>query len=134
VQVLGDYGDPRYWGDSRNELLNRTKILLNISRHPGLQNDVRLILGMATGALVISEPIYLPDPYVPGKHYVEAPLDELAATLQRYLADEQARREITAAGHAFVTQELTMRNSLARLLELATANVQRSGSAHEARP
>jgi hypothetical protein len=45
VQAVGDYADPRYWGDSRTELLNRTKVLLNLSRHPGLQNDVRLMIG-----------------------------------------------------------------------------------------
>jgi hypothetical protein len=119
VQSVGDYSDPRFWGDARTELLNRTKILLNISRHPGLQNDVRLMIGMATGALVVSEPIYLPDPYVPGVHYVEAPLDELAQTLRRYLDDRQAREELTAAAHTFVTQELTMKNCFARMLDAA---------------
>jgi glycosyltransferase involved in cell wall biosynthesis len=123
VQAVGDYSDPRYWGDARTQLLNRTKILLNLSRHPGLQNDVRLMIGMATGALVVSEPIYLPDPYVPGVHYVEAPLDELAETMQRYLDDQQVREEMTAAAHAFVTEELTMKNCFARLLELSAAKV-----------
>ena len=124
VQALGNYGDPRYWGDSRTELLNRTKILLNLSRHPGLQNDVRLMLGMATGALVVSEPIYYPDPYVPSTHYVDAPLDELAQTIKRYLHDVQAREEITAAAYAFVTEELTMKKMFAHLLEIAASKLE----------
>lgn len=124
VQAVGDYTDPRYWGDSRTELLNRTKILLNLSRHPGLQNDVRLMIGMATGALVVSEPICYPEPYIPGQHYVEAPLDEMAHTIRRYADDASAREEITAAAHAFVTEELTMKKMFARQLELAASTLQ----------
>jgi Glycosyl transferases group 1 len=124
VQALGNYGDPRYWGDSRTELLNRTKVLLNLSRHPGLQNDVRLMIGMATGALVVSEPIYYPDPYVPGTHYVDVPIEEMAGTIKRYLHDVQERQKITAAAHAFVTEELTMKKMFARLLELAASEVE----------
>src|SRR5262249_31331294 len=105
VQAVGDYSDARYWGESRNRLLNRTCILLNLPRHPGLLADMRLILGMATGAMVLSEPVYLPEPYVPGKHYVEAPLEEMPAVSARYLADEEARRTTADAGHAFVTRE-----------------------------
>src|SRR5206468_6596047 len=50
VHAVGNYSDPRYWGESRTKLLNRARILLNLPRHPGLLADMRLILGMATGA------------------------------------------------------------------------------------
>jgi len=119
VHAAGSYSDRRYWGEGRTQLLNRAKILLNLPRHSGLLADLRLILGMATGALVISEPVYLPDPYLPGKHYVEAPTEEMAETSQLYLADEEARRRITDAGYTFVTEELTWKNSFADLLSLA---------------
>jgi len=121
VVALGDYSDPRYWGDARTELLNRSKILLNIPRHPGLLADMRLILGMATGVLVVSEPVYLPDPFVPGVHYVEASLDDMTETAMRYLADEEERARITARAHTFVTEELTLKQSFADLLQLAAA-------------
>lgn len=126
VHAVGSYSDQRYWGESRTELLNRAKILLNIPRHSGLAADLRLILGMATGALVISEPIYLPEPYEPGTHYVEAPIEEMAQTAQRYLADEEARRRITDAAYAFVTEELTLKRSFAKLLTLAAECLGRS--------
>src|SRR5262249_24418353 len=118
VHAVGDYSDQRYWGESRNALLNRTRILLNIPRHPGLLADMRLILGMATGAMVLSEPVYLPDPYVPGENYVEAPLEEMPEVAREYLADDNARNAIVEAGHAFVTQELTLKNCFAKLLKL----------------
>ncbi|MBA2462159.1 MAG: glycosyltransferase family 1 protein [Actinobacteria bacterium] len=119
VHAVGSYSDQRYWGEGRTQLLNRAKILLNLPRHAGLLADLRLILGMAAGALVISEPVYLPDPFEPGKHYVEATIEEMPETARRYLADEDARRRITEAGHAFVTQELTWEHSFADLLALA---------------
>lgn len=110
-----------YWGESRTELLNRTKILLNLPRLQGHLPDIRLIVAMADGALVVSEPMYLPAPYVPGTHYVESPAEELAATVRRYLAEEEERRRITDAAHAFVTHGLTLEGTFARLLELAEA-------------
>jgi hypothetical protein len=119
VQAVGNYSDRRYWGEGRTRLLNRTKITLNLPRHPGLLADLRLILGMAAGALVVSEPVYLPDPYVPERHYVEAPLEEMAATVTSYLNDEEARQRVAQRGHDFVTQELTWKNSFAQLLRLA---------------
>jgi hypothetical protein len=125
VHAVGDYSDPRYWGDSRTELLNRTKILLNIPRHPGHPAAMRLLLGMATGALVISEPVYLPEPYEPGRHYVEAEIEEMAETAKRYLADDEARSQVTAEGYAFVTQDLTLKRQFADLLALLAERVQR---------
>lgn len=124
VHAVGSYSDPEHWGEGRTQLLNRSKILLNLPRHRGLLADLRLIFGMANGALVLSEPVYLPDPYVPGKHYVEAEVEEMAATAQRYLQDEEARRRITDAAHAFVTEELTLERSFADLLALAARRVE----------
>ena len=78
---------------------------------------------MSSGALLLSEPVYLPDPYVPGKHYVEAPVDEMAATARRYLEDEEARLRITDNAYRFMTEELTLKRSFARLLALAAQRV-----------
>jgi glycosyltransferase involved in cell wall biosynthesis len=123
VHAVGSYSDPKLWGEGRTQLLNRAKIMLNLPRHSGLLADLRLILGMATGALVVSEPVYLPEPYVPGKHYVEAGIDEMADTARRYLADHEARLRITDEAHAFVTQELTLERSFADLLALAAQRI-----------
>lgn len=121
VVVLGSQSPTKgYWGDARTELLNRTKTLLHIPRYPGHLSD-RIHMGMATGALVVSEPMYLPDPFEPGLHYVETSVDEMAATVRRYLADEEARRRITEAAHRFITQELPLERTYARLMELAHA-------------
>lgn len=123
VRTIGSYADGTYWGDARTQILNRTKIVLNIPRHPGLMAESRWPVTLATGALLLSEPVYLPEPYVPGKHYVEAPVDEMAATARRYLDDEDARLRITDEAHRFMTEELTLERSFAELLALAARRV-----------
>jgi hypothetical protein len=114
----GSWSDPAYWGENRIRLLNRTKILLNISRHPGNLADSRLILGMANKALVISEPMYNPAPYVPGKHYVSVTVEEMPETIRYYLAHDDERERIVNEGHWLVTQQVTMAQSVSRILEL----------------
>jgi hypothetical protein len=125
ILTLGDYSDPRLWGESRTELMNRTKIALNIPRLEGHLPDVRFVVAMATGALLVSEPMYLPDPYIPGVHYVESSVEDMPDTVREYLADDEARRRITREAHTFVTQELTLERSLARLLALAAEGLAR---------
>ena len=61
----------RATGVRTGHLLNRAKIMLNISRYPGQLTGKRLILGMANKTLVVSEPMYLSEPYKSGQHYVD---------------------------------------------------------------
>ncbi|MGZ4386920.1 MAG: glycosyltransferase family protein [Gaiellaceae bacterium] len=121
VLAMGSWRDPRFWGEQRMRLVNRAKIFLNVSRFPGQFSEPRLILGMANGCLVVSEPMYRPDPFVESEHFVSAPVAELPELIDRYLRDAPARARIALRAHEFVTRELTTKRSVARLLELAHA-------------
>ena len=102
-----------YWGERGTaRLLNRTKILLHIPRYQGHLSD-RLLMGMATGALVVSEPLYLPDPFEPGVHYVECSVDDMASSIRRFLADDELRRGITDAAFRFISRELPIKRACA---------------------
>lgn len=116
--AVGGWSDPAYWGRNRTQLLNRTKILLNLQRYPGELSGSHLILGMANKALVISEPIYNPAPYVPGQHYVSAAIEDMPAVIDYYLTHDAERERITGEAHRFVTREVTLERSVARLLAL----------------
>jgi hypothetical protein len=105
------------WGDERDALLRRTKLLLNISRHPGNYADSRLGLGAVYGAVVVSEPLYGAEPWVAGVHYEEAPLDGLPALIGELLRDDERRARIAAAAGALV-REHTMAVSALGLLSL----------------
>ena len=123
VTAVGSWKDPAFWGENRTRLLNRTKIFLNLSRFPGQSSGSRLVLGLANGALVLSEPMYRPAPFVPGEHFVSAPLDELPALVERYLDDEAARRAVVDRGFSFMTREVTMERSVAKILTLLDAKL-----------
>jgi hypothetical protein len=121
VVAVGDWQDPRFWGDSRVALLNRARIVLNISRNPGQFSGQRLILAAANGALAVSEPMARPAPWVPGEHYVSARLEDFPTAIVHYLSQEEERRRIAARARAFVTQELTLERAITRVLALVEA-------------
>lgn len=116
VVALGDWRNPAYFGSSRSVLLNRTKILLNIPRHPGLLSGMTMILGMSNRALVVADPVYRPDPYLPGVHYVSSEIVDMPDAIGRHLSDEGARAAIVERAHRFVREELTLDRSVARIV------------------
>lgn len=118
IQVVGSYVDPSCWGAQRTELLNRTKILLNLARTPGEFPDLRLILGMANKALVISEPIYRPDPFVPGRHFISVSIEEMPEKIRYYLTHDTERASISERAHGLITQDVTMDRSVSRIRDL----------------
>jgi len=118
IHAVGSYHDTGCWGKARTELLNRTKLLLNLARTPGEFPDLRLILGMANKALVISEPIYRPDPFVPGQHFISVSIDEMPEKIRYYLTHDRERASIIERAHGLITQDVTMERSVSRILDL----------------
>ena len=118
VQAKGSWDDKACWGEDRRRLMNRADAFLNIQRFAGEVSASRLILGMANKALVVSEPIYGPAPFVPGEHYVEAESREFPEVLSYYRTHRAERDRIVEQAHRLVTEELTMRRSISRLLSL----------------
>jgi hypothetical protein len=119
VRAEGSWNDGSTWGEDRTQLLNRTKVLLNLQRHPGDFSGMRRILGMSNGALVISEPIDQPEPYVPGRHYIETTAELMPEVIRHYLERPDEREQIIAQAYRLVTEELTMQTSVQRILKLA---------------
>ncbi len=116
LEAAGDYFDPALWGENRTKLVNRAKIMLSISRFPTAFAIKRFLLGMACKALIVSDPVYDPQPFVRDIHFVEAPVEQLPEVIQRYLADDEQRMRIAQAGHDFATGEVTMERSFRQLL------------------
>lgn len=107
------------WGEERTKLINRANVFLNLQRHPGKLSGMRMLLGMTNRALMMSEPIYDPTPYVPGIHYVSVALDGMPDAIRYYLRNDAERKRIADEGHRFVTTELTMERSIAEILRLS---------------
>lgn len=106
------------WGAERNSLLRRARVVLNVQRVPGNFIGTRLVLALAAGAVVVTDPMSDPHPFVPGVHYVEAPLERLLDEARALLADDVRRCRIVEAGQGLLAQELSMTRSLARVLAL----------------
>ncbi|MDQ3081191.1 MAG: glycosyltransferase [Chloroflexota bacterium] len=124
VQVMGSWSGRASWGEPRTELINRTKIFLNLHRHAGMLSGTRLILGMANKALVVSEPIYDSRPFISGEHFVTAALEDMPRVIDSYLASQSERERIARSGFRFVTEHLKVESSIARIADLISANRQ----------
>ncbi|MFL5679372.1 MAG: glycosyltransferase [Chloroflexota bacterium] len=104
------------WGATRTAMLRRARIVLNVHRVPGNFTGIRTMLAAAAGAVVVSEPVTDPLPFTPGVHYVEADPPELAAAVRELLGAPARRIAIAGAGQEFVLEQVTMRQSMERLL------------------
>ncbi len=118
LEAKGSWFEKQLWGEDRARLINRAQAFLNIQRHPREIGAHRMILGMANRSLVLSEPIYKPAPFLPGKHYVEAEVREMPEVLRYYRAHYSERSEIVDRAYRFVTQELRMETSVLQILSL----------------
>jgi hypothetical protein len=118
LTAVGDWKDPRYWGDQRTRLMNRAVITLNLNRFRGNFADTRFNLAAANRSLIVSEPVYRPDPYVAGETYVEAEPGDLPAVLERWLSDDAARQRMVSAAYETVTTQLPRERQIAALCAL----------------
>lgn len=113
-------------GPDKHELLASARILLNIHRGDVPYFEwVRVLEAVVNGALVITELSTDYGPFVPGEHFVTAPVDLLAAQTSSILQDEELRLELVTNAYDFVRTELTLESSLkpicARIDELGVA-------------
>jgi hypothetical protein len=115
------------FGDERTQLLNRSKIVLNLHKFPWEFPGMRLLMAMSCGALVVSEPAPDMSPYVQGKHLVVSPVDTLADTLVRCLTDADLRRSTADRAYHFVMQDMQLGRILSHaLLQAGPDNAQQT--------
>lgn len=119
LKTMYDFNPIGLWGEERNRILRRSKIYLSVYRHARDFSGTRFCLGMGNGALIVSEPIADPYPFVPGEHYIEAAVPDLGRTILAYLRDETGRTRLCRQATRFITEDYTMRASAERILARA---------------
>jgi hypothetical protein len=121
MMVVDGVEHPYVFGHQRTVLLNRTKIVLNLLREKWDDNSMRFPLAACNGALFVSEPTmpHVPE-WEPGVHLVEAPYDQLAATIYYYLDHEEERQRIAEQARRLVHAG-TQRRGVVELVEQALA-------------
>jgi hypothetical protein len=129
------------FGAEKYRLLGASKLLLNIHRdrsasatsdasHPPYFEWARAVEAMAAGCVVISEPSDGSSPLVAGTHFVEAPIEEMAAAIHDLLSDPGRRAAIAQHAQQITFGELALANSLAPLLGRIEENVLLDIAAH----
>jgi hypothetical protein len=103
-------------GEERTRFLNRTKIILNIFQHPHDFAGLRFLFCAANKTLLISEPVLDQGPFMPGRHMVTAPIEQLAENVEFYLSQEGKRQEIVEQAHRLVSEEFTIDQMIGRIL------------------
>jgi hypothetical protein len=117
MKVVDGVENPYVFGKERTKLLRRTKIALNLLREPWDDNSLRFFFAAENHVLIVSEPSLPHSPFLPGRHVIEVPIDQLTETIIYYLSNDEARREITDSANRLVTEQLTMENSLSKILK-----------------
>lgn len=106
------------FGRTRTELLNRSKITLNLTRTWYDDNFSRFILAAPNRSLIVSERLLPHCPYFePGTHYMAAPADALFNLILRCLEDEEGRSQIVENCYKLVMNKLKLRNSIQAIME-----------------
>lgn len=129
IYMVDNIEHPFVFGEDRTQLFNRSKITLNLLRTWYDENSLRMSIAMPNRSMVVSEPLL---PHVPqykeGVHYVSSEPEKLAETILYYLHHDDARQAIVDNAYELVTGQLTMQNSVKKIVDAVEA-CQRAGSA-----
>jgi GT2 family glycosyltransferase len=116
--------------ERRNALLQRSKILLNLHYSELRYFEWhRMLVGLANGCCIITEPCQGFAPLVPGKHFVMVETEDLIQACAYYLENPAERETIARAGQEFVRQHLRQSAHCAAFLEaMASDGLQSLGA------
>jgi hypothetical protein len=103
------------WGAERTQLVNRAKIVLHLHQYEWDTPWMRWCLAAANGAVVVSEPLLVPEPLRPGLDYAESTADGLAAMITDLARDEPRRAAMLENCRKTIEQHMTQTASLAKL-------------------
>jgi hypothetical protein len=117
MYVADNVEKPFIFEDERTQFLNRAKITLNLMRAWHDDNISRLTMAIPNRSLVVSEPLLPHCPaYVPGSHYVSAPVAALADEIVYYLRHEEERSQIVEKAYQLATEVMPFRRSVERIM------------------
>ena len=113
--------DRNCFGRDRAELLASTKILLTLAKFPWDHAGIRLMMGAASGTMVVSGPRGDAAPFRAGEHFVQCELSDLADAIIYYVQHDLERSRIVENMRQFAAREWTLQRSLAKILSVALA-------------
>jgi hypothetical protein len=110
---------PYVFGDERNILLKRSKIVLNLMREKWDDNSLRFTLAAHNRAMIISEPLLPHSHFIPGVHMVVAPIEKLSEIIVYYLDHEEEREKIVQQAHQLINKNKQIGLGMSEILQKA---------------
>jgi hypothetical protein len=90
----------RGFGTEMTEIVNRSKVVLNIHADEYLDTETRIFECLGCGAFVISEKLSEENPFIHNKHLVEVnSVVEMKSMIKFYLENEDERNHIASNGY-----------------------------------
>jgi len=116
--IVDGISNPYIFGRERIEILNRSKISINLIPAWDFNNfPFRYHLAAPNRSMVISEPFLTHNPeYKIGYHYIESPIDQFVETIVYYLEHKASREEVVQNAFDFSTNEMTLTRSINQIL------------------
>jgi hypothetical protein len=103
--------------DRRTNILNRTWFVLNVNfSGPTDELSLRFYVAGANGAVVLMEHNDNQYPFIPGKHLVESPLEEMPRVIQHYLNHPNEWCAISESMSNLLRGELALERSISTIL------------------
>ncbi len=107
--------------EAKYRRLASSKILLNLHRTTSAALEwMRFLEAICNGCVVVSEPSLDGDPLQAGEHFVEAPVEQIAAVAAELLDDPERLRALRERAYRFVREQLPIEPAGRRLAELAS--------------
>ncbi len=101
--------------------LGQAKILLNLHRTTSAAFEwMRFLEAICNGCVVVSEPSLDGDPLIAGEHFLQAPVERIADTLDALLDHPARLSALRRRAYEFVRAELPIEPAGERLVELAS--------------
>lgn len=123
MYIADNVEHPFIYQAERTHFLNRSKITLNLL--PTWYDNAfpyRFHVAAGNRSLVISETILPHCPEIqPGVHYVSVPAEKLVEAIQYYLNHPAEREQIANNAYRLVTEQMTLKNSVRKLMASLTA-------------
>jgi hypothetical protein len=98
-----------YAGEERNQLLNSSKILINIHFANRTYFEWhRVLMAIANQCLIVSEKSDYTQPLISGKHLVLTEIENITSVCKHYIEHEKERVQLTDQAYQFVTKNHTI--------------------------
>jgi spore maturation protein CgeB len=121
LHIVDGIQNPYVFGEARNQLINRSRIMVNLLRESWDDNSLRISLAAHNKALLISEPMLPHSQFQPGAHIIVAPIKDLPATIAYYLENESERQAIVERAYQFIQRKPNSKSTAVMLIEQALA-------------